>query len=72
MQAKIQGIVQVEAVVMPDGTVGDVRVLHSLDRNLGLDRQALEAARQWRFQPAMRNGKPVPIIVIIQLEFRLH
>jgi TonB family protein len=72
MQAKIQGIVQVEAVVMTDGTVGDVRVLRSLDRDLGLDQQAIAAALQWRFQPAMRNGKPVPIIVIIELEFKLH
>jgi TonB family protein len=72
MQAKIQGIVQVEAIVGPDGTVGDVRVLRSLDRDLGLDHEALAAARQWRFQPAMRDGKPVPIIVIIELQFKLH
>jgi protein TonB len=72
MRAKIQGIVQVEAVVLENGTVGNVRILRSLDRNFGLDKEALIAARQWLFRPATRQGKAVPIIVIIELEFRLH
>jgi TonB family protein len=72
MRAKIQGMVEVEAVVLENGTVGEVRILKSLDRNFGLDSEALTAARQWLFRPATRQGKAVPIIVIIQLEFRLH
>lgn len=72
MRAKIQGFVEVEAVVQRDGTVGDVRILKSLDNLFGLDGQALDAARQWRFTPAMRNGEAVPCIVLIQLEFKLH
>ncbi|HSK10323.1 MAG TPA: TonB family protein, partial [Vicinamibacterales bacterium] len=39
MRAKIQGVVLLEAVVMPDGTVGDVRVVKSLDPVFGLDQE---------------------------------
>jgi TonB family protein len=71
LKAKIQGVVQVEAVVREDGTVGEVRIHKSLDRVFGLDAEALRAARAWRFTPAMKDGKPVPFVVIMELEFRL-
>ena len=72
MRAKIQGVVEVEAVVLASGLVGEVRIHKSLDRVFGLDQEALAAARKWRFRPATYNGQPVPFKVIIQLEFRLH
>ena len=72
MRAKVQGEVWIEAVVLPDGTVGDARVVRSLDRNFGLDEEALKAARQWRFQPGMRFGEPVAVLVTIALEFILR
>ena len=72
MQAKVQGIVEVEAVILKDGTVGEVRIHKSLDKVFGLDEEALRAARAWRFKPAMKDGEPVLFQVIIQLEYRLH
>ncbi len=72
MRAKIQGVVDVEAVVGENGLVTDVRIHKSLDKVFGLDLEALAAARKWRFRPATYQGKPVPFKVIIQLEFRLH
>jgi len=72
MQAKIQGLVVVSAVVLPDGSVTDVRVIRSLDRSFGLDIKAIEAARQWRFFPGTRLGEPVPVLVNIELEFNLR
>lgn len=73
MLAKIQGSVELEAVVMPDGSIGDIRVIKSLDKNFGLDQEAIVAARQWRFRPGKdRDGKPVPVIVTLILDFRLH
>jgi len=72
MRAKIQGMVVVSAVVLPDGTVTDVRVIRSLDRSFGLDMKAIEAARQWRFFPGTRQGEPVPVLVNIELEFNLR
>jgi protein TonB len=72
MRAKLQGAVELEIVVLPDGTVGDVRVVKSLDRASGLDDAAVEAAKKWRFKPGMKDGKPVATKVLMSLEFRLH
>lgn len=72
MRAKIQGVVELEVVVQPDGTVGDVRIVKSLDAVFGLDAQAVSAAKRWRFRPGQLNGQPVPVFMTIILEFRLH
>lgn len=70
MRAKIQGIVKVEAVVLETGAVSEVRIVRSLDP--GLDQKALDAARKWIFRPARKDGKPVPIRIQMELEFRLY
>ena len=72
MIAKIQGSVRLSVVVRSDGTVGDVRVLDSLDTRFGLDARAIEAAKAWRFKPGMRQGRPVDVQVTLILDFRLH
>jgi protein TonB len=72
MRAKVQGAVYLEAIVMADGSVGDVRVTRSLDPIFGLDQEAIKAARQWKFRPGMRLGEPVPVIVTLILEFTLR
>jgi len=72
MRAKIQGVALLEAVVMPDGTVGDVKIARSLDSVFGLDHEAIKAARQWKFVPGMRNGQPVAVLVTIELTFTLR
>ncbi len=72
MRAKIQGTVWLEVVVLPDGTVGDVRITKSLDPVFGLDQQAMDAARQWRFAPGTRFGEPVPVLVGLELYFNLR
>jgi periplasmic protein TonB len=72
MRAKLQGSVQLEAVVLANGTVGDVRVVKSLDRVMGLDQEAIKAGRMWIFRPATdREGKPVAVIITMILDFRL-
>jgi TonB family protein len=72
LRARIVGSVGVEAVVLPDGTVGQARVVKSLDKATGLDDQALGAAREWTFEPGTLDGKPVPMIVNIVIDFRLR
>lgn len=72
MRAKVQGAVRLEAVVLPDGTVGDVRVTKSLDPMFGLDEEAMKAAREWRFIPGKRFGQPVAVLVVIELTFTLR
>jgi periplasmic protein TonB len=72
MRAKVQGVVWLECIVMPDGTVGDVRITKSLDSVFGLDSEAIKAARQWRFKPGVRQGQPVPVVITIELTFTLR
>jgi TonB family protein len=72
MRAKVQGIVEVEAIVMPDGTVSQVQIVRSLDDRFGLDQKAVEAVKRWRFRPGTRMGKPVPVLVNIELTFTLR
>lgn len=72
MRAKVQGIVEVEAIVMPDGSVGQVQIVRSLDDRFGLDQKAIEAVKRWRFRPGTRMGKPVPVLVNIELTFTLR
>jgi len=72
MRAKVQGTVLIQAVVMPDGTVGNVEVVRSLDQTFGLDQEAVKAAKQWRFVPGTRFGRPVPVLVTIELTFTLR
>lgn len=71
MRAKIEGKVLLEVVVLPDGTVGRARILKSLDAALGLDTQALTAARQWTFTPAAVNGTPVTVRCVMSMSFRV-
>jgi TonB family protein len=71
MDAKIQGDVLLEAVVLIDGTVGDVSIVQSLDSTYGLDQQAVDAMKQWTFQPGTRNGEPVRVAVQVQMTFTL-
>jgi protein TonB len=72
MRAKIHGEVELEAVILPNGTVGDLRVSKSLDDKYGLDKAAMAAAKQWLFQPSMKDGQRVPVRVTLILTFRLY
>jgi TonB family protein len=72
MRAKIQGTVQMSAVVLPDGSVTDVQVTRSLDQSFGLDEEAKRTARLWKFRPGTLKGEPVPVRIIIELDFNLR
>ena len=71
MNAQIEGTMRVSAVVKADGTVGEVRVSRSLDQTYGLDEQGLIAAREWRFRPGTKDGKPVSVRIELQFTFTL-
>lgn len=70
MRRKVEGIVEMSAVVLADGTVGDVTVTRSLDEDL--DRQAIRATKQWEFKPGTKDGKPVAVAVNVELTFSLR
>lgn len=71
MREKVQGSVSLEAVVQADGTVGEVRVTRSLDREFGLDDEAVACVKKWRFSPGTKDGEAVPVLVEIEMSFTL-
>ena len=70
LRAGVSGSVEIECVVLADGTVGDARVATALHPEL--DAEALASVRQWRFEPGRKMGKPVPVQVTIELSFTLR
>ena len=66
----LSGDVELEIVVRRDGSVGEVRLLRGL--GAGLDQRAIDAVRQWRFSPALRQGTPVDVVVEVAVEFKLR
>ena len=54
-----QGIVLLEAIIDVQRKVRNVRVLRSIP---ALDQAAIDAVRQWEYEPTLLDGQPVPII----------
>ena len=56
-------------IVGTDGRPSNIRVLNSL--GMGLDEKAMEAVRNWKFEPAMKDGRPASTWVTAEFAFRL-
>ncbi|HVJ06729.1 MAG TPA: energy transducer TonB [Candidatus Saccharimonadales bacterium] len=67
---KWQGIVVLRVVIGTDGRTHEISVARSL--GMGLDEKAVEAARLWRFEPGLKDGKPVPVEVNMEVNFHLY
>jgi TonB family protein len=73
MRNRIQGRVRLQGVVERDGTVSGVSVIESLDAQFGLDQAAVDAFKQWRFQPGtLADGTPVRVLVNVDMTFTLR
>jgi TonB family protein len=70
LRAGIEGTVTLSFVVQADGTPSAISVLQSLEP--GLDQKAMEAVSKWRFRPGLKDGKPVPVLANVQVNFRLN
>lgn len=70
MKVKVQGVVEIVAVITADGKVTDVHVAKGL--GFGLDEKAMEAVRGWRLTPARGpDGKPAAVREVIEVAFQL-
>jgi TonB family protein len=68
MRQNVAGTVILYAVIRANGTVGNIRVLRSIDTRL--DKYAIEAISQWKFNPATKNGSPVDVEATFQIPFK--
>ena len=69
-RANYQGSVSIKLIVDSQGNPQDVRLESHL--GMGLDEKAIEAVRQYRFRPAMYQGHPVSVQIVVDVDFRLH
>lgn len=67
--AKLTGRMVLSVVIGADGKIHEAQVLQGL--GMGLDEKALEAVKQWEFEPALKYGKPVDAKSTIEMNFRL-
>jgi TonB family protein len=67
---RYQGTCVLWLIVGTDGRPHDIRVSRTL--GLGLDDKAIEAVKQWKFKPAMKDGKPVAVEVSVEVNFKLY
>ncbi|MGB3975459.1 MAG: energy transducer TonB, partial [bacterium] len=68
-RARIQGLVILEAIIDKNGNVRDVKVIKSL--NSLCDEAAVEAAKQWKFEPGTQNDIPIDVIMNLTVQFML-
>lgn len=66
--AKVQGNVDVEIRIAKDGTVAETKVVKSIP---ALDKAAVDAVKQWKFEPTLLNGKPVEVMATMTIRFAL-
>ena len=69
-RAKRQGTCVLWLIVDSSGRPRDIRVVRGL--GFGLDAKALEAVKQWKFQPALKDGKPVDVQISVNIDFHLY
>ena len=68
LEARIEGVVIIEATISETGQVINAKVLRSVPL---LEQAAVDAVRQWEFTPSMLNGVPVPVIMTVTVTFTL-
>ena len=66
----IRARVSIQLIVDSQGNPQDIRVVRHL--GMGLDEKAIEAVRQYKFKPAMYQGHPVAVEMVIDVDFHLH
>jgi TonB family protein len=70
-RAKYQGVCIIALIVDAQGNPQNIHVVRAL--GMGLDEKAIEAIRQYKFRPAMKDGTtPVPVQIAVEVEFRLY
>jgi len=70
--ARVEGSVILQAVIQSDGSVAEVEVLRCNRPDRGFEDSAIAAVRQWKYKPALQNGKPVAVYFNVYVEFKLH
>ena len=68
--AHYEGVCTLRLIVEKDGRPSNIRVLKGI--GMGLDENAIEAVKSWKFEPAMKDGQPVRVVIAIEVNFHLY
>src|ERR1700676_1997036 len=68
--AKTQGTCILWLIVDDQGRPRDIRIVRGL--GMGLDAKAIEAVKQWKFLPSLKDGRPVNVQISVEVGFRLY
>jgi len=69
-RAKVNGTVHLDVIVQNDGAVGEITVVNSTRPGSGFEEAAIAAVRRWRYRPALRDGKPVDVSILVRIDFK--
>ncbi len=69
-EQKIEGEVILQVSADKAGNVTSVRVLRHAHPDL--DKAAVEALKQWKYEPVLKNGKPIPVVFAVKVDFKLR
>jgi protein TonB len=70
--ARIEGRVILQAIILKDGTVGEIEVLTCNRPSMGFEESAITAVRNWRYRPAMQGNRPVDVYFTVRVDFDLQ
>ena len=68
--ARYQGVVEIQLIVDSNGNPENIAIVRHL--GMGLDQKAIDAVRQYKFHPAMFQGHPVPVRLVVDVDFHLY
>jgi TonB family protein len=68
-EAFSSGVVRIQLIVSAEGVVRDPKVVAGINERQ--DQKAIEAVKQWRFKPGLRESKPVNVRVTVEVNFHL-
>ena len=69
-RAKYQGVCLISLIVDAQGNPQNPHVVRAL--GMGLDEKAIEAVKKYKFKPAMKGNTPVPVMITVEVNFRLY
>jgi TonB family protein len=69
-RAKYQGVCILSLIVDAQGNPQNIQLARAL--GMGLDEKAIEAAKQYKFKPAYYKGHPVPVLINLEVNFRIY
>ena len=66
------GHVTVDAIVLKNGSIGNICVIHASRPGVGFEQAAINAVSQWRYKPATKNGVPVNVRLLVSQSWSLR